>query len=95
MRASAQKVVFTIAFVIGVLTAPSAQVRRFPHPNPKPLLPILQVLADVGMSGSLEISGVCDSAWLPQFPPINKESGGSPLTVLGQMLWSDRGIRVS
>jgi hypothetical protein len=47
------------------------------------------------MSASLEVSGACGSERYPQFPQLGQKTGDSVLPLLGEMLWSNRGVRVT
>lgn len=73
----------------------SAQDVSLLEPNPRPLVPLLQVLDSANLSGSLQISGVCESKRFPKFPEVGEKKGDSALTTLGEMLSSNSGLTVS
>ena len=85
----------SIAIALAMVGRSSAQDARFPRPNPKPLLPLLQVLDSANASGSLEVSEACSSKRYPQFPQLGQKTGDSALAMLGEMLSSNRGFRVT
>jgi hypothetical protein len=85
----------SIAISLAMVGRSSAQDATILRPNPKPLLPLLQVLDSANVSGSLEVSGACGSERYPQFPQLGQKTDDSVLTMLGEMLSSNRGVRVT
>ena len=88
----------TIALAIGIVGRLSAQQVPLPMvmpANPQPLLPLLQVLDRAGLSGSVEISGVCDAKSLPPFSQLGQKGSDSIPTMLSEKLPSGRGFRVA
>lgn len=65
------------------------------EPDPKPLIPLINVLDSASLSGSLEISGDCGSKRFPQFPQVRQGKSDSTLIKLGEMLSSNSGVTVS
>jgi hypothetical protein len=84
-----------IALAFWSVGGSSAQDVSLLYPNPRPLIPLLQVLDSANLSGSLQISGVCESKKLPKFPEVEEKKGDSTLTTLGEMLSSNSGLTVS
>jgi len=84
-----------IALAFWAVGRSSAQDVSLLEPNPRPLVPLLQVLDSANLSGSLQISGVCESKRFPKFPEIGEKKGNSTLTTLGEMLSSNSGLTVS
>lgn len=87
-----------ITLAVGLFGRSSAQETTLFRPDPKPLLPLLQVLDRASLSGSLEISGDCGSARFsrfPQFPQVGQGKSDSTLTMLGEMLSIDRDLSVT
>lgn len=84
-----------IALVFWAAGRSSAQDASILGPDPRPLLPLLQVLDRANLSGSLQISGVCESERFPKFPQVGEKKGDSTLTTLGEMLASNRGLSLT
>ncbi len=83
----------TLAFIAGMLVGSQAQE---PRPWAAPVKPILEVLDNAKLSGSLEFSEKCDSTSIPPFPRfrIAATTESSPLQSLREILADDSGMRV-
>lgn len=89
------RVATAIALAFWAVGRSSAQDISLLEPNPRPLIPLLQVLDDANLSGSLQISGVCESKRFPKFPEIGEKKSDSALTTIGEMLSRNTGLTVS
>jgi len=92
---------FSVGFIIGMLVVGSrGQAVRFTGYKGASLQPILEVLNEANLSGSLEFSGRCESLGVRDFPDFPKfrapaKSGGSPLQILREMFADDPAMQVT
>ncbi len=88
---------FAAAFIVGLLVMGSQGQIPWPTSREASLQPILEVLDNAKLSGSLEFSGRCDSLSLPELPQFRAPatSGGSPLQTLREMLADDPAMQVT
>lgn len=88
---------FAVAFIVGLLAMGSQGQTPRPITLQQRIEPILEVLDNAKLSGSLEFSGGCDSGSLPEFPHLRAPatSGGSPLQTLREMFADDPAMQVT
>jgi hypothetical protein len=85
-------IIFSVAVVLGIL----GQDLRGASSEGKLLLPMLEILGNAKLSGSLEFTGRCDGGFLPTLPPLrmSAEGGGSTLQALREIFRDDHAIGV-
>jgi hypothetical protein len=95
MRRNALRVLATV-LLIGVAARDVLQSEAQNTNASHALLPILEVLAHSGTSGSLEFSGKCSLQTLPELPPVRNAVApkSSALDTLAEMFAGSRPIRV-
>ena len=87
---------FMLAFVVSTLVGFQGQEARAARPKSQSLLPMLQVLDNASLSGSLEVSGRCDLQDFPDFPRFRDPvSNGGPFQNLHEMLADDLAMQVT
>jgi hypothetical protein len=86
----------TIAFIVGMLLQSPGREAQASSAKGDLLQPMLEVLYEAKLSGSLEFTGSCDEGFSPDLPPLRTITGrgGPTLQSLREIFRDDHAVRI-